>query len=388
VENLLARAQGLDAEIADYVLAVCLALVAAGLLGGTRHPFPAIVFCVGGASAVAIRRRAPALSIVIVAVTSLLIAWFDHGVEEVGEGIASLFCFFSLGTSAGRRTTAVIDVALLAVALPIVAVTPSKTVVNTVMSWLLFAGVPYVAGRTVESRRALTLELEANEERARLEQEARARRAAADERTRIARELHDVIAHSLSVMVIQTVAAREVASTDQAAARTALGAVRLAGREALLEMRRMIGVLRRGDLELAGTAAPGLDQLDLLAQRARISGLPVKLDVVGRRRELPEALDLVAFRIVQEALTNSIKHAGPARASVTVTFGEDTVELEICDDGRGALPEGPRDDGVGHGLLGMQERLALFGGDLSTGRRPGGGFRVHARLPVAEVVAG
>jgi signal transduction histidine kinase len=137
---------------------------------------------------------------------------------------------------------------------------------------------------------------------------------------------------------------------------------------------------------LAGSAAPRLDQLDLLAQRARMSGLPVKLDVVGRRRELPEALDLVAFRIVQEALTNSIKHAGPAHASVTVMFGHDTLELEICDDGRGAPPERV-DDGGGHGLVGMRERLALFDGDLCAGGRPGGGFRVYARLPVEAVAA-
>lgn len=149
----------------------------------------------------------------------------------------------------------------------------------------------------------------------------------------------------------------------------------------------MIGVLRFGDVELAGSAAPGLDQLDLLAQRARMSGLPVTLNVVGRRRELPEALDLVAFRIIQEALTNSIKHAGPAQASVTVTFGHDTLELEICDDGQSPRRERWVDDGGGHGLIGMRERLALFDGDLSTGRRAGDGFRVYARLPVEAVAA-
>jgi signal transduction histidine kinase len=150
----------------------------------------------------------------------------------------------------------------------------------------------------------------------------------------------------------------------------------------------MIGVLRCGDVELAGSAAPGLEQLDLLAQRARMSGLPVTLSVVGRRKSLPEALDLVAFRIVQEALTNAIKHAGPARASVTVVFGQDAIELEICDDGRGEPPERQLDERGGHGLVGMRERLALFDGVLSTGERPGGGFRVYARLPVDEVRAG
>jgi signal transduction histidine kinase len=146
-------------------------------------------------------------------------------------------------------------------------------------------------------------------------------------------------------------------------------------------------VLRYGDLELAGSSAPGLDQLDVLVQRARMSGLPVSLTVVGRRTKLPEALDLVAFRVVQEALTNSIKHAGPAQASVTVAFGQEAIELEICDDGRGAPPERRVDDGGGHGLVGMRERIALFDGVLSTGGRPGGGFRVYARLPVEAVAA-
>ena len=148
----------------------------------------------------------------------------------------------------------------------------------------------------------------------------------------------------------------------------------------------MVGVLRHGDIELAGSAAPGLDQLDLLAQRARMSGLAVKLDVNGRRRPLPEALDLVVFRIVQEALTNSIKHAGPAHATVTVTFHDDRLELEICDDGRGPSSDRPGETGGGHGLVGMRERLALFDGEFSTGRQAGGGFRVYACLPVVETV--
>jgi signal transduction histidine kinase len=387
VEKLIARARALDARTVDYVLAACLAMVAAGLLAGTPDPFPGVLLGILGATTVATRRRAPALSILAIAATSGLIQWRDPGAQQITQALAAALCFYTLGRSAGRRS-AVIDFGLLGLALPVMAVTPPKSAGNTLVGWLIFGVLTYVGGRIVDSRVRLTHELEANAERARREQETRARQAAADERTRIARELHDVIAHSLSVMVIQTVAAREVAGIDQASARAALAAVQLAGREALLEMRRMIGVLRHGDVELAGSAAPGLDQLDLLAQRARMSGLPVTLTVVGGRRQLPEALDLVAFRIVQEALTNSIKHAGPARASVTVTFRPDTLELEICDDGQGVLYERREDEGRGHGLVGMRERLALFDGVLSTGRQPGGGFRVYARLPVAAVAAG
>lgn len=368
----------------DLITAGALAVLSVVLFAGTRHPFPAVVFGVAGAASVAIRRRAPVVSIALVLATAVLVELTDHGVGQLTQAIAGALCCHTLG----RQPRGRIDTALLAVAVVVVAFTPQRPVLDVVFGWLLFVVLPYVAGRTVESRRALTRELEANAAQARREQEARAQSAASAERTRIARELHDVIAHSLSVMVIQTVAAREVAATDRDSAQAALAAVQLAGREALLEMRRMIGVLRRGDIELAGSAAPGLGQLDLLAQRARMSGLPVELSVRGPRRAVPEAVDLVAFRIVQEALTNSIKHAGPARAAVTVTFGADGLELEICDDGLGVPLDRPAGAGGGHGLVGMRERLALFDGELCVGRRPSGGFRVFARLPVDEALAG
>ena len=387
VENRLTRVRGLEPRAVDLIVAGCLAVLAAALFSATRHPLPAALLGALGATAVATRRRAPRLSIVTLAVSSVLIAVTDHGVGQPTQAIVATLCFYTLGCCAGRGIGQLVDVALLALAVGVTAVSPPRSASSVAVTWTCFVVLPYLVGRTVASRRALTAELEANAERARREQEVRARSAAAEERTRIARELHDVIAHSLSVMVIQTVAAREVATADPSSARTALAAVQVAGREALLEMRQMIGVLRHGDVELAGSAAPGLDQLDLLAQRARMSGLPVKLAVNGRRRALPEALDLVAFRVVQEALTNAIKHAGPARASVTVTFREDTLELEICDDGRGACRELPGEASGGHGLVGMRERLALFDGELSTGPQLGGGFRVYACLPVVEAAA-
>ena len=384
VGNRLTRVRGLDPRAVDLAVAGCLAVLAVALFSATRHPFPAALFGALGATAVATRRRAPRLSIVTLAVSSVLIAVTDQGTGQPTQAIVATLCYYTLGTRAGRGIAQLVDVALLAVAAGVVAVSPPQSAVGIAVTWTCCVLLPYIAGRTVASRRALTAELEANAERARREQEARARSAAAEERTRIARELHDVIAHSLSVMVIQTVAAREVAPADPSSARAALAAVQVAGREALLEMRQLIGVLRHGDVELAGSAAPGLDQLDLLAQRARTSGLPVTLAVNGRQQALPEALDLVAFRVVQEALTNSIKHAGPARATVTVTFREDTLELEICDDGRGASRELPGEASGGHGLVGMRERLALFDGELFTGPQRDGGFRVHACLPMVE----
>ena len=151
-------------------------------------------------------------------------------------------------------------------------------------------------------------------------------------------------------------------------------------------MRRMIGVLRHGDEELAGATAPALSQLEALAARARAAGLPVELRIDGEARDLSPGLDLVAFRVVQEALTNAIKHAGPARALVTVTFTTGALELEISDTGRGpVLPDGDT-DATGQGLVGMRERLVLYGGELQAGRARGGGFKVRARIPLPETV--
>jgi signal transduction histidine kinase len=162
-----------------------------------------------------------------------------------------------------------------------------------------------------------------------------------------------------------------------------LRAVESCGRDAMVDMRRMIGVLHRGDIELLGGAAPGLSQLDTLAERARASGLPVQVSVEGEPRPLSAALDLVSYRVVQEALTNAMKHAGPARARVRVTFTSDSLELEIVDTGRG--PRAER-SASGQGLVGMRERLTLYGGRLETGRHAGGGFHVVARIPLTDAV--
>jgi signal transduction histidine kinase len=163
-----------------------------------------------------------------------------------------------------------------------------------------------------------------------------------------------------------------------------LRAVENCGRDALVDMRRMIGVLHRGDIELLGGASPGLAQLGKLAERAQASGLPVQIRIEGKQRPLSPALDLVCFRVVQEALTNAIKHAGPARARVRVTFTADRLELEITDTGEGTSRARSLAEPIGHGLVGMQERLTLYGGQLQTGRRRGGGFQVVAHVPLTE----
>ena len=203
----------------------------------------------------------------------------------------------------------------------------------------------------------------------------------AQERARIARELHDVVAHHVSVMVVQAAGARRVIEKDPALARDALEAVEQAGRTALDEMRRMLEVLRADE---AGVGPqPGLADLDRLVAQVRETGLPVELTFEGMDRPLPAGMDLAAYRIVQEALTNAVKHAGKATARVTVRHESEALDIEVTDDGRGAAA--PLLAGAvegGHGLIGMRERVALYSGELETGPVFPGGYRVHARFPL------
>jgi signal transduction histidine kinase len=206
-----------------------------------------------------------------------------------------------------------------------------------------------------------------------------ARRAVDEERQRISRELHDVIAHSVSVMTVQAGAVRRLLLPEQERERAALEAVEETGRQALTEMRRLVGMLRESDPEQAAELAPqpGLRTLELLLGAVREAGLPVDLQVEGEARELAPGVDLSAYRIVQEALTNALKHAGPAHAWVTLRWSTHELELEIANDGETS----PNGQGAGHGLAGLHERVAIYGGEFISGPRPGGGYLVRARLP-------
>jgi signal transduction histidine kinase len=211
--------------------------------------------------------------------------------------------------------------------------------------------------------------------------EQQASRALAEERNRIARELHDVVGHSLSVMTVQAAAVRRRLRDDQGVEREALESVEDVGREALVEMRRLVGVLREQDGETATREpSPGLAQLERLADHYRSSGLPVSVTVTGSHRELPHGLDLTAYRLVQEGLTNALRHArGASAAEVVVDYDADTVRLHVADDGAAAAVP-PAEHG-GHGLVGMRERVAMYGGSLRAGPRDGGGFELVAVLP-------
>ncbi len=260
-------------------------------------------------------------------------------------------------------------------------------------TWLLFM-FSFLFGMWLTGDTARTRELRAEhlEERAaRHEAEARtaAARAADAERSRIARELHDVIAHNVSVIVVQAAAAGRIIDDDPGQAKASLATIEATGREALSEMRRLLGVLRAGEPSPSGPQ-PSLERLPALVAEMRASGLPVELAVEGDPRDLPPGVDLSAYRVIQEALTNALRHAGRTSTRVVVRYGRDAIDVEVVDEGRAdGRMAGPARDvagggiaATGHGLAGMRERVALVRGELEAGPRPEGGFRVRARLPV------
>lgn len=258
----------------------------------------------------------------------------------------------------------------------------------------LFVIVPFalawVAGDSLRTRRAYYAQLIERNERLENQREAQAKVAVAAERARIARELHDVVAHNVSVMVVQADGAAYVMDVAPEQAKEALQTISGTGRQALAEMRRLLGVLRTGEPQESEdyVPQPDVEQIEVLVEQVRAAGLPVDFEVEGAPRKLPSGVELTAYRIVQEALTNTRKHGGPeARASVRLVYFDDGLGLLVEDDGRGAAHELYEDggaDGAGHGLIGMRERIGMVGGTLDTGPRPGGGFRISALLPLKK----
>jgi signal transduction histidine kinase len=243
----------------------------------------------------------------------------------------------------------------------------------------------WLAGSAMRERQARAQVLEEHSRQLERQHELVAQVAVSDERSRIARELHDVIAHSVSVMVVQAGAARRLLGRQPERAGEAMREVEGSGREALTELRRLLGVLAARPDELVLAPQPGLGQLDALVQRVDAAGIPVDLRIVGAPRPLPPGLDLAAYRIVQEALTNVVKHAAGARTEVVVEYGDRDLRLAVVDAG-GAGGAGTPDGqaGAGRGLLGMHERAAAYGGDVEALAQPDGGFAVRARLPLEQ----
>ncbi|MGW1539014.1 sensor histidine kinase [Streptomyces sp. NPDC002309] len=256
----------------------------------------------------------------------------------------------------------------------------------------IFLTVPFalawVLGDSIRTRRAYFAQLEERASRLEKEREAQSKVAVAAERARIARELHDVVAHNVSAMVVQADGAAYVLDAAPDQAKKALETISSTGRQALAEMRRLLGVLRTGEHQEGGEYVPQPDvqQIEDLVEQCRTSGLPVDFKVEGTPRPLPSGVELTAYRIVQEALTNTRKHGGPdAGASVRLVYFDDGLGLLVEDDGKGApheLYEEGGLDGQGHGLIGMRERVGMVGGTLDAGPRPGGGFRISALLPL------
>ncbi len=387
LRGLSARVGALDRIRVDRLAAAAL-LVEIELqiwLGGSIHDqgYAGLVV-VGLAWAVAVRRRWPLAAVfVVLALMSIrMLAGVGGNLNNAaGVQVGVILLFYGLGAFASVRRS-VWMLALAVVVTSLNALTKPGGGVSAVVPMELFAVLlPYALGRVMRARAAHEQQARDIAERLDAARDARGRAAAYGERARIARELHDVIAHSVSVMVIHAGGARLVMAEQPERAEEALRSVERAGREALAEMRRLLGVLGPGDPR-ALVPQPGLGDIEPLLADARSAGISAALVIDGEPAPVSPAIDLCAYRIVQEALTNAIKHAAPARASVNVRWRDAELELEVSDDG--TRPNAVNGAGGGHGIPGMRERVALHSGSFLAGARPDGGFTVVARLPLPQ----
>jgi signal transduction histidine kinase len=389
VENWLRnpRVQGTgDAVLAAFLAATSvLPVLAVGDLSW-GHP-KALGVALGLLSTVPVawraRRPLTAFAIVLFANGACIYAAVPNG-AAFQPFVALTLTAYSVGSRAeGRRALWVPPVLLLASVPVFVAARLHGQDSGNIIPSLVWLVAAWAVGRVVRSWRHKNAALEAANRELEEQRELQAQAAVAVERGRIARELHDVVAHNVSMIVVQAGAAARVLHGEQPDVRNALEVIAASGRETVDEMRTLLGVLRSDDGPAALKPQPGLADLEQLVSGVREAGLPVTLRIEGAPRPLPPTLDLSAFRIVQEALTNTLRHAGPARAEVTVRYEDGLVTLEIADTGHG--PDGGpiTGRGTGHGLVGMRERATMLGGELEAARADSGGFTVRARLPAA-----
>jgi signal transduction histidine kinase len=330
---------------------------------------------------IAARRYRPLIVLgLTVGAETVLLLFSTHAPVPLGVGVA-------LYTVASRCPRPVAARAAAWVAPPITV----SVIVNNwshpgqVIPALALFAVAWVVGDNLRTRRAYLAELEARAARLEREREEHTTRATLEERSRIARELHDVIAHNVSVMVVQASAGEDVFDSDPGRAREALATVSSIGRDALSELRRLLGVIRPGDQEGPWFAPqPGISRLGELVEQVRDTGLAVDLGIDGEVREVPEATSLCVYRIVQEALTNTLKHAAATQAQVRVRYRPDALTVSVSDDGLGVTDAAANGGAAGHGLIGMRERVALFGGEVQAGPSADGGYCVSARLPLRQ----
>jgi signal transduction histidine kinase len=374
-----ARARALGSARLDAltaVLATIAALVELPLEQLGEHRGVTYAASVALTLALAFRRRAPLA--VVFAQAVIVVVQKAAGGAAVEEAfipfVATMVAMFTLAARSDPRRVA-LGAVVLSAAVVVVAAQASDPGGSFVFALLFGVVFPLVAGLSYGARTRLTERLRERAEELEAGRERRARDAVAAERRRIAGELHDVVTHSVSVMVVQAAAARRLVPTDPSRAREAMEAIESTGREALNEMRRLLGVLRRGDEDLALAPQPTLKRLDLLAERV---GMHVDVHVEGEAPALPPGIDVAAYRVLQEAL-RAMQRAGEEDASVTVRYTRRGLELEVS--GAAAVYE---DAEAEVRLLGTRERVALFGGELQAGRRRGGGWALRARLPLPE----
>ena len=372
----------LEQRTADRILcAGFLSLAVLDLLWGAADgdaPALAVLLLAAFVPLPLLRRRAPIAAIAAWAALAAVLTLTFSNPKDIATAFVGLFVYpYSAGAyGEGRRVLLAFPAILGAVTA--MALSAETLVAGDIFFPSAFGTLFLVAGRAVRNRSRLTAELHEAAVRADEAREAEAGRAVADERRRIAREMHDVVAHSVSMMVVQAGGARRILERDPARAVAAAELIERTGREALAEMRALLGVLHAEE-HSALAPQPTLGELDALVERTRSAGIPVAVKVEGERRELPAGLDLAAYRVVQEALTNVVKHSGGAATEVTVHYRADAVEVRIADRGAGGVRM--RLDGGGHGLVGMRERVRIYGGELHAGRRRGGGFEVRVLLP-------
>lgn len=332
------------------------------------------------------RRRAP-VPVLAAVIAGFMLVWStEHrtGGVTFAAAVSTLLALYAVGTHAERRVGRLAAVAALMVlaAVLVADATLGYLRIADAVGTFLFFPIAWLIGDVLRGRaeRVVTLEQRASDlER---ERDQRARVAATEERARIARELHDVLAHTTSVIVLHSGAARQVLRSAPDTAEQLLLSIERTGREAMSELRRLFDLLGNEDDPAELAPQPGLARLDSLIHEVTVAGVPVEVHVEGEPVSLSTGLDLVAYRITQEALTNIVKHAGPVHAAVTIRYRERELELVITNDGCGRGPA-PANTGEGRGLVGMRERAALYGGNLTARPLSGGGYLVHAHLPFA-----
>jgi signal transduction histidine kinase len=388
VRRIVQRLKAVDDRIYDALLAGALTVIAVVTLALAEPEPPmreatwaAYVLAVIAMGSIAWRRRHPAT--VLLVATTATVALTVSSFAEAGTPFAVMIAFYSVASGEGRRSRW-LGAGVLVAALAVLQVLDERsgfTEGDLAANVIIFSSV-WVIGEHVRSRRQRLAFAEERADRLVREQEERERRAVTDERLRIAQELHDVVAHAMSVITVQAGVGAHVIDSQPAEAKKALAAIETTGRTALQELRRMVGLLRQdGDPKGERSPTPGLEDIEPLLARVRAAGTPVQLRWEGPAADtVPSSVSCSGYRVVQESLTNVLKHAGRASVELTVTVEADGARIEVLDDGRGAAS---RPDGhpEGYGLRGMRERVEVFGGTLQCGPRAGGGFMVRAWFP-------